>query len=187
MGELDGVERLGERADLVDLDEDRVADALLDPAPEEVDVRHEEIVADELHAVAEPVGQRLPAVPVVLAEPVLDRDDREAVAEVGPEVDHPGGVERAALALQPVGAVVVKLARRRVERERDPVAMAGALGGLEDHLAGVVADRGRVRSRPRRRRPSRALARRGCPSGGGRSRRRSAAPRRRSRRRRGRA
>ena len=45
-------------------------------------------------------------VPVGLAEPVLDRDDREAVAEVGPEVDHPGRVERAALPLEPVDAVV---------------------------------------------------------------------------------
>ena len=38
-------------------------DALVDPAPEEVDVGDEEVVADELHAAAEPVGQRLPARP----------------------------------------------------------------------------------------------------------------------------
>ena len=76
--------------------------------------------------------------PVVLAEAVLDRDDREAVAEVGPEVDHPGAVERAALALEPVDAVVDELARRGVERERDLVAVPGALGRLEDRLAGVV-------------------------------------------------
>ena len=51
VGELDRVERLGERPDLVHLHEDRVADALGDPAAEEVDVRHEEVVADELDAV----------------------------------------------------------------------------------------------------------------------------------------
>ena len=114
------------------------ADALVDPAAEEVDVRDEQIVADELHAAAEPVGQRLPPVPVGLAEPVLDRDDREPVAEVGPEVDHPRRVERAALALEHVRAVAVQLARRRVERDRHLVAVTCALGGLEDRLAGVV-------------------------------------------------
>ncbi len=50
VGELDRVERLGERPDLVDLDEDRVADALGDAAAQEVDVRDEEVVADELQA-----------------------------------------------------------------------------------------------------------------------------------------
>ena len=89
MRELHGVERLGERADLVDLDEDRVADALIDSAAQEVDVRHEEVVADQLRTSPEAIGERLPAVPVGLAEPVLDRHDRKAVAEIGPEVDHP--------------------------------------------------------------------------------------------------
>ena len=37
-----------------------------------------------------------------------------------------------------VRAVVVQLARRGIERERDVLAVACALGGLEDRLAGVV-------------------------------------------------
>ena len=52
--ELDRVERLGQRPDLVHLDEDRVRRALLDPAAEPLDVGDEDVVADELHAVAEP-------------------------------------------------------------------------------------------------------------------------------------
>ena len=76
--------------------------------------------------------------PVVLGEPVLDRDDREPVGEVGPEVDHPVPVERAALPLEHVGAVAVELARGGIERDRDLVAVPGPLGGLEDRLAGVV-------------------------------------------------
>ena len=47
-------------------------DARCDP----VGVGDEQVVADELDAVAEPGGQRDPAVPVVLGEAVLDRDDR---------------------------------------------------------------------------------------------------------------
>ena len=41
------------------------------------------IVADELHLLAEPVGQELPALPVVLGHPVLDADDRVLVAPRG--------------------------------------------------------------------------------------------------------
>ena len=52
--ELDRVERLGQRPDLVHLDEDRVRRAVLDPAAEPFDVRDEDVVADELHAVSEP-------------------------------------------------------------------------------------------------------------------------------------
>src|SRR6185295_18990726 len=53
-------------------------------------------------------------------------------------------VERPSLPLEQVGTVAVELARRRVERERDLLAVPGALRGLEDRLAGLVR-RGEVR------------------------------------------
>ncbi len=71
----DRLERLGEGADLVELDQDGVGGALLDAAREALDVRDEEVVADELHAVADAAGERRPAVPVVLGHAVLDGDD----------------------------------------------------------------------------------------------------------------
>ena len=126
---------------------------LVDPALEPLGVRDEEVVADELHAVAELGGQLLPGVPVVLGGAVLDRDDREARDQVGPEARDLAGAELAAL--EAVGAVAEDLARRRVERDRDRVAVPGALGGLEDRLdrrlarrkvggeAALVADGGR--------------------------------------------
>ena len=76
LGEFDGVERLGERADLVDLHEDRVGHAAFDALAEEFDVGHEEIVADELGLRADRVGELLPAVPVVFRAAVFDGDDR---------------------------------------------------------------------------------------------------------------
>ena len=66
VGHLDGVERLGERADLVDLDEDRVGGAELDALFEVLDVGDEEVVADELALAADGLGEGHPAVPVVL-------------------------------------------------------------------------------------------------------------------------
>src|SRR5207342_2552562 len=122
--EGDRVEGLGERADLVDLDENRVCDLLSDAPAQEIDVRHEQVVADELHPAAEAIGERLPGGPVVLGQAVLDRDDRETVGEVGPQVDHAGTVQRAALPLELVDTVAIELARRRVEGDRDLFTMA---------------------------------------------------------------
>ena len=62
MRELDGLDRLRERPDLVDLDENRVADAALDPLAQAVGIGDEDVVADELQPPAEAVGQALPAV-----------------------------------------------------------------------------------------------------------------------------
>ena len=117
----------------------------------------------------------LPAVPVVLGDAVLDRDDREAVDQAREEVGHLR--RRRLAALEAVDAVGEELARRRVERDRDAVAVARPLDRVEDRLdrrlarrqvgreAALVADRGREPLRPSA--PSAAR---------GRSRRRSAAP-----------
>ncbi len=80
---LDRGERLGERADLVDLDQDRVAEAALDAVGEPRDVGDEQVVADELALVADQIGDLLPAVEVVFRHAVLDRDDRVAANQVG--------------------------------------------------------------------------------------------------------
>ena len=67
-GETDRVQRLGERADLVELDEDGVGGPALDGAAQPLGVGHEQVIADELHAVAEPLLEEHPAVPIVLGE-----------------------------------------------------------------------------------------------------------------------
>ena len=57
------LDRLGQRPDLVHLDEDRVGDAALDALAEPRGVRDEEVVADELDAIAEPTGRAPPSRP----------------------------------------------------------------------------------------------------------------------------
>ena len=128
-------------------------------------VGHEQVVADELDAVAEPLGQLLPAEPVVLGQAVLDRDDRVAGGPVGPQVDQLAGLERPALLGQHVARrravaaapLLDQLGRRRVERDRDVLAgpVAGPLDGAQDDL-----DRGLVRGERRREPALVALARR---------------------------
>src|SRR5262245_25708023 len=120
-GEVDRLERLGERPDLVQLDQHGVRRALVDRPTDAFRVRHEQVVADELHPVAEPSRQLSPAGPVVLGQAVLDRDDREAGDPVGPEIDQLAGVERPALLAEDVARragraapLLDELARRRV-------------------------------------------------------------------------
>src|SRR3954468_18769820 len=62
---LDGGERLGQRADLVDLDQDRVGPSGLDAFGKALDVGDEEIVADQLALLADKVSELLPTVHVV--------------------------------------------------------------------------------------------------------------------------
>ena len=82
MRHADGSERLGQRADLVDLHQDRIRRALLYPVPKPCGVGHEQVVPDKLYTIAKGLGQRTPALPVIFGKPVLDRDDRINLAEV---------------------------------------------------------------------------------------------------------
>ena len=83
-GQPHRLQRFGQRADLVHLDENRVADALLDALLQTLSVGDEEVVADQLDLLAERVRQRLPAVPIVFRHAVFDRDDRILAAPSSP-------------------------------------------------------------------------------------------------------
>ena len=75
-----------------------------------------------------------PVRPRVLVEPVLDRDDGEALREVAVEVDHLGRREGSPLAGKVVCAVVEHFACRRIERDRNALTVAGPLRRLENRL-----------------------------------------------------
>ena len=142
--------------------EHRVGDAAVDALLQAAGVGDEQVVADELDPAAERLGQRRPAVPVVLGHAVLDRHDRVGVDEPGPVLDQLVGAEHLALAGEVVAAVAVELADRRVDGDGDVVAghEPGGVDGLDEELDGVlVASAGRGRSRPRRRRRSTARGR----------------------------
>src|SRR2546430_10866207 len=115
--ELDGGDRLGERADLIHLDEHGVGDLLADAPLDTLDVRDEKIVPDELHPVAQFGREAFPSWPVVLCEAVLDRDEWIAVRPYPVEPDHAGGAEGSLLPRQRVRPVGEELVRCRVYRE----------------------------------------------------------------------
>src|SRR5256885_812644 len=85
---LDRLQRLRQRADLVQLDEDRVPNALRDPLRKDLRVGHKDVVANELHPMPQPLSEHLPALPVLLAQSVFDRDDRIAPDEALVIPDH---------------------------------------------------------------------------------------------------
>ena len=138
LGGLDGLERLGERTDLVDLDQDRVGGTKLDALLEALGVGDEQVVAYELHLIANAAGKLDPAVPVLLGHAVLDGDDGIGVDELLPVIDHLGARILNALALELVhaGLGVVELGRGRVHgvHEVDAGLKAGLLHGLGDVL-----------------------------------------------------
>ncbi|MNX46846.1 hypothetical protein D3C86_773940 [compost metagenome] len=148
LGHLDGGQGLGQGADLVDLDQDGVGRAEADAAVEAIGVGDEEVVADQLHALAEALGELGPAVPVVFGHAVLDREDGVAVDEVLEVIDHLVGGADDAFTLEVVLAVAVELGRGDVEGEHDVSArgVAGGLDGIHDDREGVVGrvDLGRI-------------------------------------------
>ena len=64
-GQVDRLQGFGEGADLVDLDQDRVGDALVDAPLQAAAVGHKQIVAHQLHGFAEALREQAPALPVV--------------------------------------------------------------------------------------------------------------------------
>ena len=134
--EVNRGERLRQGPDLVDLDEDRVGDAQVDAALQTLDVRDEQVVADELERLADAVGQRLPTAPVLLVHAVLDRHDRVLAGKVRPVVRELLGGQLATLVLEVVDVAGADLARGRVERDEHVLARAIArrLDAAHEHL-----------------------------------------------------
>ena len=118
MRHVHGIERLGERADLVQFDENAVGGVLLDASGQALRIGHEDVVADEVDLAAQPFSLYPPALPIVLGHAVLDGEDGIARDQIGIEIDHLAGLKALALALELILAIVEELGRSRIERNR---------------------------------------------------------------------
>ena len=115
--------------------------AFLDAFLQDRRIGHEHVVADQLHLVAERLGQQLPAVPVLLGAAVFDRDDRVLPAPVDVEIDHALRIARGLAGLLELVAPAARLggpefAGGHVERDEHVVAGLGAglADGFEHHV-----------------------------------------------------
>ena len=157
---LDRFNRLGQRADLVELDQQGIGGFLADGPAHALRVGDQQVIADNLQAVAQQFDHQLPAFPVILSQAVFDGDDRVLVDPVLPEFDHLLAGQLFAFLAQHVhlAVFVVELGGRRVERDSNLLArlVAGLLDGFQDHFHGLgvglqcggvtalIADQGRV-------------------------------------------
>ena len=182
--QLDRVERLGQRADLVHLDQDRVGDARARCRAR--GARGWSRRGRRRRAGRGRRGARVsarPAVPVVLGEPVLDRDDRVRAAPARPRT-RPSRPRRASLlAVELVDAVLVELASRP-RRARCAIRSRCPARSTASRIASSASS---VASRSGAKPPSSPTAvasprSAAPPSACGRPRRPSAAPRRSARR-----
>src|SRR5205085_7513892 len=78
--ELDAVQGLRQRSDLIDLDQDRVCYTQVDPFLQKLRVSNKQIVSDELHFAADLICQEFPTGPIVFGHAIFNRDDRILLA-----------------------------------------------------------------------------------------------------------
>ena len=148
MASCHGFESLGQRTDLVHFDENRVGNTGIDALLQTNLVGDEQIVADELNLFPQRLAHQAPAFPVVFGKTILDGEDRKLPHPVLVEADHFVSVAAFSIGLfEDVPAVVVKFARRDVERERH--LRTGFVAGLGDRFQEQF-DRFRVAFEPRR-------------------------------------
>ena len=72
---MDSLHGLGNGADLVELDQDRVGASFGDAAGDEPDVGDVKIVADDLDPVSQEGGMLAETCPIVFSQPVFNGDD----------------------------------------------------------------------------------------------------------------
>ena len=69
---LHSLNRFSECADLVDLNENAVCDAFIDPLCQSRHVGYEQVVAHKLQPITQLIGQLLPSVPVIFRTSVFN-------------------------------------------------------------------------------------------------------------------
>src|ERR1051326_6186047 len=67
--------RLGQGANLVELNQDRVGSMLLNAPFQAGRIGDEQIITHKLYAITEALAQQFPAIPVILAQTIFDSDD----------------------------------------------------------------------------------------------------------------
>ncbi len=127
---LDRAQRLRQRADLVDLDQDRIGTPVFDTVGQPRHVGDEQVVADQLTLAADEVGQFLPAVHVVFGHAVFNGDDRIARRKIGEIFRLLGTRARFVLAAINVIAVLEEFGGRAIQRQHHVA--AGLVAGLAD-------------------------------------------------------
>ena len=156
---FDGFDGFGDGADLIELDQDRIADFFRNATSKNLRIGYKNIIADQLNFAAEFGSEMFPSRPIVFGEAVFERDDGELPHPIGPKCGHLFRRARGLVGFLEyvfIAGFVEELACRGIERDGDVLArlVAGCRYGFEDNFdrfvvrfqvgceAAFVADRG---------------------------------------------
>src|SRR2546421_12699538 len=119
LGHLYRCQRLGQGANLIELNQDRVGRTLLDTALKTGRVGHKQVITHKLYTITQALTQQLPAVPVVFRQAIFEGDDGIFRDPLFVEVYHLTGSEGTSLSRQYILAIVVELASCRVHAQEN--------------------------------------------------------------------
>ena len=88
LGVVDGGQRFGHGADLVELDQDGVADSFGHGFADDRRIGDEHVIPHELHPTAQLARDRLPTFPIVFRERIFDRPEGIIVEPAGVQANH---------------------------------------------------------------------------------------------------
>src|SRR5262249_26573915 len=86
--QVDGIECLGKRPNLVYLYQDTVGRAVLDAPLQALHIGDKEVVPDQLNFAPQLARQLAPTIPVILGEAIFDGSNRVLGTQLLPEVNH---------------------------------------------------------------------------------------------------
>ena len=134
-GHLNRFQCLSQGADLIELHENGVGDPVRDALRKDLGVRDEDVIAHKLDPLPETFRQDPPPLCILLAQAVLNRDDRIAPYQPFIVPDHfLAGAFGLFLPLHHVPAALIKLIGCRVQGQRDltPRPIPGLFNGGDD-------------------------------------------------------
>ena len=139
MRHIDRRKRFGQRADLVDLDQQGIGATGLDALFKTQRIGDEQIITHQLTAVAQNIGQGFPPLPVVFGHAVLNRNNRVMRHKTGQIGGVFSGRQDLALALHVVFAIVEIFSGSAIQRQIDFLArfIAGFFDGFHNEIKGV--------------------------------------------------
>ncbi len=114
-GQRSGLGGLGQGADLVHFEQERVGGACAHRPPDALGVGAEQVVAEDQGAAGQALLELRPMAPIVFGQAVFQADDRVAFDQVGQEGDHARAVDPALTKV--VAVPVVEVARGHVQGE----------------------------------------------------------------------
>ena len=139
----DHIERFGESADLVGLDEDGVSKPLSNALGKTLFVGDEKVVAHQHHAAAKLSCEHLPARVIILGKSILDGEDGITVGKRGEIARKPLGIVLRAALRQAIAAILLApFACCHIQCDLDAIRVKPRLtDGVDDQLKRCLVTR----------------------------------------------